>query len=59
MEPEDLGFGEWMAAGELPETMIAILAELGRFYLPWVSRAAVDGKRGACIRRAGIASKSP
>ena len=43
MEPEDLEFGEWMAAGELPETMIAILAELGRFYLPWVSRAAVDG----------------
>jgi hypothetical protein len=32
-----------MAAGEVPETMIAILAELGRFYLPWVSRATVDG----------------
>ncbi|MGD1027169.1 glutathione S-transferase N-terminal domain-containing protein [Candidatus Binatus soli] len=43
MEPEDQGFGEWMAAGGVPETMIAILAELGRFYLPWVSRAVVDG----------------
>jgi hypothetical protein len=28
----------------VPATLIAILAELGRFYLPWVSRAAVDGK---------------
>lgn len=44
MEPEDQEFGEWMTPGEVPETMIAILAELGRFYLPWVSRAAVEGK---------------
>ncbi len=44
MEPEDQKFGEWTAAREVPETMIAILTELGRFYLPWVSRAAVDGK---------------
>jgi glutathione S-transferase len=44
MEPEDQEFGEWMAPGEVPETLIAILAELGRFYLPWVSQAAVDGK---------------
>ncbi len=44
MEPEDQTFGEWTAPGEVPETLIAILAELGRFYLPWVSRAAVEGK---------------
>ncbi len=44
MEPDDQRFGEWMAPGEVPATMIAILAELGQFYLPWVSRAAVDGK---------------
>ena len=44
MEPEDQKFGEWMAPIEVPQTLIAILAELGRFYLPWVSRAAVDGK---------------
>jgi glutathione S-transferase len=44
MEPDGQQFGEWMASGEMPETMIAMLAELGRFYLPWVSRAAVDGK---------------
>jgi glutathione S-transferase len=44
MEPEDQKFGEWMAPCEIPETLIAILAELGRVYLPWVSRAAVEGK---------------
>jgi glutathione S-transferase len=44
MEPEDQEFGEWIAAGEVPDTMIAVLAELGRFYLPWVSRVAIDGK---------------
>ena len=44
MEAEDQEFGEWIAPAEVPETMIAILAELGRFYLPWVSRAAVNGK---------------
>jgi hypothetical protein len=44
MEPEDQEFGEWMAPGEVPESIIAILCELGRFYLPWVSRAALDGK---------------
>ncbi|MGB0062471.1 hypothetical protein, partial [Candidatus Binatus sp.] len=37
-------FGECLQPGEVPATLIAILAELGRFYLPWVSRAAVDGK---------------
>ena len=27
----------------MPETLIAVLAELGKRYLPWVSRACVDG----------------
>jgi glutathione S-transferase len=44
MEPEDQQVGERAASSEVPDTMIAILSELGRFYLPWVSRAAVDGK---------------
>jgi glutathione S-transferase len=44
MEPEDQQIGEWARSSEVPDTMIAILSELGRFYLPWVSRAAVDGK---------------
>ncbi len=41
MEPEDQEFGEW--SREVPETLVAMLADLGRFYLPWVSRAAVEG----------------
>jgi glutathione S-transferase len=44
MEPEDQEFGDWSKPGDPPETLIAILADLGRLYLPWVSRAAVDGK---------------
>lgn len=41
-QPEDQVFGEW-DAGEIPATLIAILAEIGRIYLPWVSRACIDG----------------
>jgi len=40
-EPEDQQFGDWDA--KVPETLVAVLAELGRQYLPWVSRACVDG----------------
>jgi glutathione S-transferase len=43
MEPEDQQFGDWLAPGDVPETLIAVLADLGRIYLPWVSRAAADG----------------
>src|SRR5262249_55550552 len=42
LEPEDEPFGDW-ESGEIPATMIALLRELGRMYLPWVSRACVDG----------------
>jgi glutathione S-transferase len=42
-EPEDQRFGNWSRSGEIPETLIAVLADLGRIYLPWVSRAGVDG----------------
>ena len=47
MEPEDQEFGEWMVPGEVPETLIAILAELGRFYLPWVSQRRGGWEGGA------------
>ncbi len=43
MEPEDQQFGEWSSPDEIPETLVAVLAELGRIYLPWVSRATADG----------------
>jgi glutathione S-transferase len=41
LEPARQSFGDWMAV--VPETLIALLAEIGRLYLPWVSRAAIDG----------------
>ncbi|HLX06161.1 MAG TPA: glutathione S-transferase N-terminal domain-containing protein [Candidatus Binatus sp.] len=44
MEPEDEECGDWIAPGQMPETLIALLGELGRFYLPWVSRASVEEK---------------
>src|SRR5262249_30812143 len=43
LEPEDQEFGAWDESGEVPETLVALLAELGKHYLPWVSRACVDG----------------
>ncbi len=38
-EPWNQTFGDWASPDDTPETLIAILADLGRFYLPWVSRA--------------------
>jgi glutathione S-transferase len=43
LEPEPDTFGNWANPTELPETLIALLADLGRLYLPWVSRATVHG----------------
>jgi glutathione S-transferase len=44
LEPEDQDFGSFAEEGDVPETLVAVLADLGRLYLPWVSRAGVDGK---------------
>jgi len=41
LEPEDQTFGDW--ENDVPETLLAVLADLGRLYLPWVSRACADG----------------
>jgi glutathione S-transferase len=43
LEPDEQRFGAWAAPGDVPASLIALLAELGRHYLPWVSRAARDG----------------
>src|SRR6185436_2291985 len=37
-------FGDWDAPGDVSPTMVALLAELGRVYLPWVSRACVENR---------------
>ncbi len=46
MQPSGVQYADWMASGDVPQTLVAILTELGRHYLPWVSRAAKDGKAG-------------
>lgn len=43
LEPEEQKFGDWTGVGDVPETLTAVLADLGRLYLPWVSRATRDG----------------
>jgi glutathione S-transferase len=43
IQPEDLTYGDWDDARQIPDTLIAVLRELGRMYLPWVSRACADG----------------
>lgn len=42
-QPWSHEFGDWLAPDDVPETLIAMLADLGRFYLPWVSRAVSEG----------------
>lgn len=36
-------FGDWAPPGEISETLIALLAETGRQYLPWVAQATRRG----------------
>src|SRR5204862_6393373 len=40
---EDQAYSDWDAPGATPETLTAVLAELGRHYLPWVVRACREG----------------
>lgn len=37
-------FGDWLDVDELPDTFIALLAEAGRHYLPWVVEATANGR---------------
>jgi glutathione S-transferase len=43
LEPEGQRFGAWAAPGDVPDSLVALLAQLGRHYLPWVSRAVRSG----------------
>ena len=43
LEPEDQVFADWDDAAALPDTLLGVLADLGRLYLPWVSRACAEG----------------
>ena len=44
LEPEGRELGDWLAPGEIPDTLVAILADAARLYLPWVSTATVRGE---------------
>ena len=41
--PSQQQHGQWFEADDLPESLIAVLAETGRHYLPWVAEATVTG----------------
>lgn len=43
LHPHQQTFGPWLDADSIPDSLVAVLAEAGRHYLPWVSRATVDG----------------
>ena len=41
--PQKHEFGPWVDTAAIPDTLIAVLAEAGRHYLPWVAEAAETG----------------
>jgi len=41
--PQRQSFGAWITADTIPDTLIDVIAQMGRHYLPWVSVAAVEG----------------
>lgn len=43
LEPEEQVFGDWSDPHDVPETLVALVADAGRLYLPWVSRATIEG----------------
>jgi glutathione S-transferase len=42
-EPDNEEFGAWLPPGEVPDSLVALLREAGRHYLPWMAAATVDG----------------
>jgi glutathione S-transferase len=42
-EPDKEAFGAWLPGGEVPDSLVALLAEAGRHYLPWMAEATVEG----------------
>lgn len=41
--PQRQSFGGWMDPDAVPESLVAVLAQAGRHYLPWVAEATVAG----------------
>jgi hypothetical protein len=59
LEPGAQGFGDWAKPDDAPDELIALLAELGRHYLPWVSRAVRDGAAHLPLARTDVAATPP
>jgi glutathione S-transferase len=41
--PTEQSYGDWLEVRALPDTLLALLAETGRHYLPWVAQATRAG----------------
>ena len=41
--PQEQTFGSWLEPDDIPPTLVAVVAEAGRHYLPWVAEATVEG----------------
>lgn len=41
--PRGRTVGGWLDVADVPDTLVAVLAEAGRHYLPWVARATLAG----------------
>ena len=54
LEPFDCAFGDWLRSDDLPDTLLAVLSEAGRHYLPWVSVATVRGEADVVFERGRV-----
>lgn len=43
LQPHQHSFGSWLQPDAIPDSLVAVIAEAGRHYLPWVARATVEG----------------
>jgi len=43
LQPHRQTFGDWIEPGDVPDSLVAVIAEAGRHYLPWVAEATVRG----------------
>jgi len=43
LQPQDQTFGDWIDPDAVPDSLVDVLAQAGRHYLPWVAEATVSG----------------
>ncbi len=43
LEPQHQTFGDWIEPEAIPDSLVAVIAQAGRHYLPWVAEATVAG----------------